>query len=73
MQVESQIRVDDLAVGDTVDLENDKYADPDRDDTWLAQSYSTVENVEILEDGVLVQFNNAAAKFPFNHLVYQIR
>lgn len=73
MQLESQIRVNDLKPGDVIDLQDDKFADPDSDNTWLQNELSIVENVEVLPDGILVQFTNAAAKFPFNHLVYQVR
>ena len=71
MQIVTQVNVQDLKIDDTVDLEHDKYA-KDEETTIHEYQYSTVEQIEQLEDGVLIYFDTTCVKFPYNHLVDKI-
>lgn len=56
---------------DSVDLEHDKYI-LETEDTIHEYQYASVEEIHLLGDGVLVYFDNAIIKFPYNHLVDRI-
>lgn len=71
MQIITQINVQDLEIGDSVDLEHDKYAQDD-ETTIHEYQYAIVEQIEQLDDGVLVYFDTICVKFPYNHLVDKV-
>lgn len=73
MKVESQVSVNDLKVGDVIDLEGDKYADPQKDNTILQYEYLTVECVDFTPNGVLVMTSEVNCLFPHGHLVQKIK
>lgn len=43
-----KISVEKLKPNNVIDLEGDKYADPDNDNTWIASDLSVIEAVDIL-------------------------
>lgn len=67
-------RADSLEPGDMVDLEGDKYADPDREHPWLEYELATVvEVVRETPECVCVYFEGLAVGFPVAHVLAFVR
>jgi hypothetical protein len=65
-----QRRVDALRIGDRVDLENDKYADPNGTNQGFPFEFLTVEAIEReTRDCIRVDFNGFSCGFPPNHWI----
>lgn len=59
-----------LREGDMVDLEDDPYADPKKDDLALEFEYAVVLSVNVeTEECILVEFTGTAVGFPPGHYV----
>jgi hypothetical protein len=68
-----KISVENLKPNNVIDLEGDKYADPNNDDTWLENELSVIEAIDLLPNGVLINASNTAVFFPYGHKVDLIR
>jgi LmbE family N-acetylglucosaminyl deacetylase len=64
-------RIDELQIGDLVDLEGDSFADPDRDPAkGFEFQYAKVEEIDReTPDCVVVWFDNDVVGFPPDHMV----
>lgn len=66
-------RIGELETGDVVDLEGDRYVDPDRD-LLYANLYFEVSATEAFDDGVWVLFEGLGPKhLPSDHEVPVVR
>lgn len=68
--MKKQVAVKDLRPGDHVDLEGDAIADPNRENSMLADRFMVVESLETETAGcVCVYFEDFNCAFPPDHLV----
>ena len=64
------INAKDLKVGMRIDLEGDKYADPEGENTLLQNEYAEVETVDIeTEDCVCIYAHNVTVGLPVEHKI----
>ena len=62
-------RVDMLRIGDRIDLEGDKIADPDKSDDFVYE-FTRVESVKLeTPDCVLVETSQGCFGFPPGHMI----
>lgn len=65
-----KVRAEDIRPGQLVDLEGDKYADPDNDSPIFDCEYAVVQETEDeTEDCVCIYFDSFTCGFPKDHLL----